>query len=718
MAIEKHGLPNTEEENALIERIRRFLRKDTDKDTKQALLLDHLVTSHRDPKNSDASGDEIVQAFYNKHRQDGETTEDDETRRKLVGALRSAVFRYYGTLYCSDTFEPIILRIGDRYKPVFSFATPREAVSVRPGTVLEHLGDNNNALARLNSLLPTATLIEDVSIRWEEGTFYPYEKRIRRSGSGGNSGLSPIEHFGAELRKAYQANPNITYRSVTGPIVDTEQVKQVEQAFRGRERSYQFELFKMRHTVPLLNFTILYTNEEPQRKVVLFGYGRQQSEEKNKPTAVFFSDNPELVREFRDLFEVMQDERFSRQIDLDDPSFLASRPSVSDVIATFEKFPADEIVRDINALRPPGRIDICSTTWPQLDTEENLGAAIQNALFRGCDVSVALWESDSAFFALRGHAIKGDRDHLQQQMIQTKKELTRIDHALKREAEERKKKGEQDKAIGQLTIDRCKAALGSVVMCRVGELIYFGPYWVGANAARGPHFLVPKATPTGRFLFSENREIGQFQKMVNGVPFADRPKYAFLHEPDAAASGSGATILDRWDAGRLAEFIKSTAPAKDADPHSKYGDLRIMNTFFINSHGFRHDFETLLEEGVQIKLLILNPDNAALVKARFGNRTDYPPSEARKLLRKQAREFSKLGDGKKWSGSIQVRYSNLMPYGFAAYNARGGVIGLLPTHETYLKGPMIQTEAGSKLWTMMDDDWKARWEASHPIRFQ
>jgi DNA-binding winged helix-turn-helix (wHTH) protein len=101
------------------------------------------------------------------------------------------------------------------------------------------------------------------------------------------------------------------------------------------------------------------------------------------------------------------------------------------------------------------------------------------------------------------------------------------------------------------------------------------------------------------------------------------------------------------------------------------GDLRIVSSLF-------HDvmdlgLQELLLNGKHIKILVMNPKNIGLIRARYSrHRKDfgnYPERKALKDLKEQIGQLSRLpGDLRAETGdcrgSIEVRVSNIMPCGF------------------------------------------------------
>ena len=82
----------------------------------------------------------------------------------------------------------------------------------------------------------------------------------------------------------------------------------------------------------------------------------------------------------------------SRELPLDDPTFLESRFTSSDVLATWPEFPITEIGLRLRGCRE--HVNICITASPLLDLLVN---ALRQALANGRHVEIALWDPQSEF---------------------------------------------------------------------------------------------------------------------------------------------------------------------------------------------------------------------------------------------------------------------------------------------------------------------------------
>jgi hypothetical protein len=114
----------------------------------------------------------------------------------------------------------------------------------------------------------------------------------------------------------------------------------------------------------------------------------------------------------------------------------------------------------------------------------------------------------------------------------------------------------------------------------------------------------------------------------------------------------------------------------------------------------------LQKKGVKVKVLLMDPDNSALMQARFGLRQDGLGFErAQGDLLSDLRSLSTFPN-------IEVRVTDSMPCGFVAHSKERVVLGIMPSHASYVVGPMIESCADSRLWRMLEEDWNIRWNAA------
>jgi DNA-binding winged helix-turn-helix (wHTH) protein len=185
-----------------------------------------------------------------------------------------------------------------------------------------------------------------------------------------------------------------------------------------------------------------------------------------------------------------------------------------------------------------------------------------------------------------------------------------------------------------------------------------------------------------------------------GYKFLLEVKVERTFESNATASSTSLQILERWEHERFYRFIKETIRGEDNDED---GDLRILTTAF--SSGVPDVIPDLLEKNVRIKILMANE---ALVRARNKVRREHTPEKAL-LLQNDQRET--LATWKKLStcGALDVRETDVMPYGIVLHSRMGALIGLFIATESYVRGPMIVVGTSSRLWETLLMDWRRLW---------
>jgi len=171
-------------------------------------------------------------------------------------------------------------------------------------------------------------------------------------------------------------------------------------------------------------------------------------------------------------------------------------------------------------------------------------------------------------------------------------------------------------------------------------------------------------------------------------------------------NASGISIQDKWEQKNLYSILNKTEPCAEASGKTD-GDLRILTSFFIDYFGLREDVLIPLQnKGVKINMLLMNPDNPALLQSRFGLRKDGLGFE-----RAQGDLLSDLRSLSAFS-NVEVRVTDSMPCGFVAHSKDWAVLGLMPSHASYVVGPMIESTSNSRLWKMLEEDWNTRWNVA------
>lgn len=167
-------------------------------------------------------------------------------------------------------------------------------------------------------------------------------------------------------------------------------------------------------------------------------------------------------------------------------------------------------------------------------------------------------------------------------------------------------------------------------------------------------------------------------------------------------------IHEKWEQARLYALMNQIEPVS-TDKELQEGDLRICTSFFIDYFGLREDaLLPLRQKGARIKILLMNPENDALIEARFGLRCDgLNTARARQDLVSDIRSLAEFKN-------IEVRVSDSMPCGFVVHSKDWAIVGLMPAQSSYVTGPMVETAAGTRTWNVLREDWNARWTAAKP----
>jgi hypothetical protein len=164
--------------------------------------------------------------------------------------------------------------------------------------------------------------------------------------------------------------------------------------------------------------------------------------------------------------------------------------------------------------------------------------------------------------------------------------------------------------------------------------------------------------------------------------------------------------VGQWDLKTVQTFLES-ATAGD--------EVRIWTTFFVDFQKMDNIVRRLIDEGVKIQILMMNPENEGLVRSRFRLRTSYrqnPPLKAQDTLRDQFntfRDIAKETMGRK--GSLEIQQCDTMPFGvFYQIGHQVMLLGLYLSVETWEEGPLIKFYPGSPQWKILSQNWSDCWE--------
>ena len=170
----------------------------------------------------------------------------------------------------------------------------------------------------------------------------------------------------------------------------------------------------------------------------------------------------------------------------------------------------------------------------------------------------------------------------------------------------------------------------------------------------------------------------------------------------------GAEVLQvgQWDLKTVYSLLESTAAGDE---------VRILITFFVDLQKMDNIVRRLIDEGVKIQILMMNPENEGLVRSRFRLRTSYrqsPPLKAQDTLRDQFKTFQDIAKEKVGhKGSLEIKQCDTMPFGvFYQIGHQVMLLGLFLSVETWQEGPLIKFYPRSPEWNVLSQNWSDCWE--------
>ncbi len=204
------------------------------------------------------------------------------------------------------------------------------------------------------------------------------------------------------------------------------------------------------------------------------------------------------------------------------------------------------------------------------------------------------------------------------------------------------------------------------------------------------------------FLSRDGTFIDEFSKLF--ALLKDRAdKYVRLDEWDVQTlSTAKIAAFYPWEQARYLELTSRLATSK------KKVDLRICTTLFHSL--FDLNLPAVLPR-CRIRIIMINPANQTLLKARFLHRADFDLKEALKRIKSQLKELGRIAPNR----DLQVRLSDAMPSGITVITPQTALIGVMFADYSYARGPMIEAERGTELWTRALADWKIRWDAGKQV---
>lgn len=193
-----------------------------------------------------------------------------------------------------------------------------------------------------------------------------------------------------------------------------------------------------------------------------------------------------------------------------------------------------------------------------------------------------------------------------------------------------------------------------------------------------------------------------------------RRGYRFLVDVQSKGDIGRVQVFAEWSRARFYELLGTVERGSEQDRD----DLRIVTTGF-NQGISELDLTGLLRRNVRVSILMMNPQNDALVDARYSLREDKPKPRALRELKEQIAEIDQLSGKFRQSGSaepkgsLELRLSDIMPCGFMVHSKEWALLGIFLANDTYASGPMLEIRSDSELWKKLHSDWNARWKAAH-----
>lgn len=394
--------------------------------------------------------------------------------RSLARRLRNLLQKYYQSHYGMGPIEDrhrdphpsevtarraewilyIEIPLGDGYKPVIEWRTTaiKRAIEVVQDRIdFERIGSNVEAMQYLVKRIPLATRIEDTAIRWDANKM-PY---------------TDLSGFRNALKES-----KATYALITGPVKFKSYMEVLREVYSEKPNGNELlECFRLERPGPIMNFTILYYPDQPAE--VLYGYGIQQGRNSLKRTTVFRTNNPDLVKEYKRLFDALRNHHASYPMYVHDPDFIDSDEHESDILATFNNF-GEVPIGSLIKKEPCERIRLCVTCSSEIDRLLAHFKAISSSTV----MQILLAHRDSPFLKQREDSLSRPLQSLVDSNLKSLKGL------LPRNNFEVKLTGKPM----------------PVMLKQIGPTMIFSPFWNGIPVATGPQFMVRTNSGTGASL--------------------------------------------------------------------------------------------------------------------------------------------------------------------------------------------------------------------------
>jgi hypothetical protein len=172
----------------------------------------------------------------------------------------------------------------------------------------------------------------------------------------------------------------------------------------------------------------------------------------------------------------------------------------------------------------------------------------------------------------------------------------------------------------------------------------------------------------------------------------------------------GTEVFPRWRWPIFDSLLSKVSRGTDAE------DLRIVTVAFAS--GVQElQLDRLLKRNSRIRIVMMEPRDADLLRARHGIRQDGVTVDMARLdIVRQIKELSVLAkrvrNDKACTGSLEVALSRAIPAAFIAHSPRLAVAGIFLATTSHSHGPMMEFARDTDPWQQLYEDWKARWESS------
>jgi DNA-binding winged helix-turn-helix (wHTH) protein len=187
-----------------------------------------------------------------------------------------------------------------------------------------------------------------------------------------------------------------------------------------------------------------------------------------------------------------------------------------------------------------------------------------------------------------------------------------------------------------------------------------------------------------------------------------RDGYKFIAAVEAEGDLGRIDGLLKWSTELLHKRLHQLR-RNDNDPE----DLRIVTGGLV-PHKQVFDFEDCFRLGLRVRIVMTNPENKLLLKARHDLRLDkYTAEKAQADIREEI-DYLTLMMSRFPADILQVRLSNVIP-SLIVHSRPWALLGIFPAQGSYSLGPMVDTTYGTSLWKALYDDWKTRWDKAADI---